>query len=857
MADSGDSSGSFRGRRAGTSTRFASDPSGLDWRHLLDIGIGALERGWITPECLTHVVTLFRSGAYDNPHDVWLKANVLTVEQANELVRPIDVTFSQALYGAGVSSGTRYVVERGLSEGGMGRVLICQDRALGRRVAVKALRHDLETPEYARSLAREARVTGNLEHPNIIPVYDAGVADDEGPFYVMRLVEQYSLEHVLAGLRTREPSLQGTWTLHRLLRTFIQVCQAIHYAHCRGVIHCDIKPDNILLGSFGEVLVSDWGMAYSRDHGGFIGGGTPAYMAPEQFDGSLVFDARTDVFALGVVLYRILALRSPFRGTHASEILRRRQEVQVPPLPSSVAPTDRLVPVDLECIAMKAMDLDPGKRFASAEQIVNAVESFLEGTVDREQRQRRAAGLVAQGDELAARYHETREERQKLAGELATLSFSVDPWASIDERRRVWDAEDELAIVDALLVRTLQEAISSYDQALSEQPKHAAARSGLARLYADRVERARERRADLDRLFFEGLLRQYDDDGILLRAGGRPGWLNISLPGDVADIALAPIEERDRQLALGPQRRLRKSALEAVPAAPGSYVLLVTTKGRRLRIPVVVRGDRETEVVIDGDAVAALADDESYIPGSVAALGSELGDNRILRDVDVPPFCIQTFPVTFGEYLEFIEAIRVQDPDRALRLVPHARPDAPLWSMGRSAFVPTGGLADLGLTAETWSKVPVFGIDARSAMEFAEWLSARTGRAYRLPTEIEWEKAARGVDGRRYPWGDRFESIFCKMMHSRPGPAVPEPVGTFPSDESPYGVRDMAGGIADWCTPIAAEGNKIAATVMMMASRGGAWCDSDTDCAVTARRRVPIEQRSIRLGVRLVRDLVR
>jgi serine/threonine-protein kinase len=825
---------------------------------MLDMGIGALERGWITPEALTNAVTLYRTGAYDNAHELWVKSSLLTMEQANELYRPVDVSFTEALYGErnDAAAGHRYVVERTLSEGGFGRILICQDRALGRRVAIKALRHDLHDNEHARSLAREARVTGNLEHPSIIPVYDAGIAEDEGPFYVMRLVEQYSLEHVLSSLRKREPTISATWTLSRLLRTYIQACQAVHYAHSRGVIHCDLKPSNILLGSFGEVLVSDWGMAYSRDHGQFIGGGTPAYMAPEQLDESVfVFDARTDVFALGVVLYRILALRSPFRGTHVSEVLRQRQEDQVPPLPSSVAPADRPVPAELEDIAMQAMEADPAKRQPSAEALARAIEAFLEGTLEREHRQRRAAGLVEQGDELAARYHETREEWQKLAGELATLSLSVDPWQPLDERRKVWDAEDELAIMDALLVRTLQEAISSYEQALVEQPKHPAARSGLARLYADRVERARERRADFDRLYFEGLLRQYDDDGILLRAGGRPGWLNISLPDDVEDIALAPVEERDRQLITGAERRLRRSALEAVPAAPGSYVLHVRLRGRRLRIPVLVRGDRETEVRVELDPADMPREDEIYIPGGVASLGAELGGHRVLRDQHVPSCFIQTFPVTFGQYLEFLESVRRHEPDRVAQLLPHAREDAPLWTIGAGGLTPTRALADVGMRPDSWASIPVFGIDGMSAMEYADWWSARTGKRYRLPTEAEWEKAARGVDARRYPWGDRFEALFCKMMHSRPGRPVPEPVGTFASDVSPYGVRDMAGGIADWCTPVTPETAR-GEHGTLLASRGGAWCDADTDCTLTARRRVAIEERSYRLGMRLVRDVL-
>lgn len=822
----------------------------MDWRSVLEIGVAALERGWIAPEGLTRAIELFRKDIYNSPRELWTASGLLSKEQAEKLYRPTEASFTEALMAesSSDSSGARYVVESTLNEGGMGRILVCHDRALGRRVAMKALRHEVQTPEHARMLAREARVTGNLEHPSIIPVYDVGVSEQDGPYYVMRLVEQQTLDHVITKLRDRDPAYVATWTLSRLLRVYIQVCQAVHYAHSRQVVHCDLKPSNILLGAFGEVLVIDWGLAYARHDRSVITGGTPAYMAPEQLTDADTYDARTDVFALGGILYRILSLRSPFRGTHTSELMRQRKLGAPPPLPCTVAPADRVVPAVLEEIAMKALESDPNQRFSSVEELASAIESFLEGTREREQRAHRADGLVAQGDELAVRYHETREERSKLATELAALALTVAPWAPLEERRRVWDLEDELAVVDGLQLRVLQESISSYEQALAESPKHAAARSGLARLYADRVERARERRAELDRLYFERLVRQYDDDGILVRGGGRPGWLHLEIIGDVEDITLAPIEERDRQLVGGTGRRLRRSALDAVPAAAGSYLLTLSVSGHRLQVPIVVRGDRETHLLVDLTGDGAPREDEVYIPAGAAALGHDLGGNVELADIYVPAFYIQRFPVTLGTYREFLETVLREDRQRVERLIPSVRGGVPLWTVGPDGLVATDE-ADI-ISGATWAQLPVFGVDARCAIEFAQWWSARTGHTYRLPTEHEWEKAARGVDGRRYPWGDRFESIFCKMLHSRPGQAAPEPVGTFALDVSPYGVRDMAGGIADWCTqkPFDVKSADV------LASRGGAWCDSAADCAVNVRRPVQAEERSVRLGFRLVRE---
>jgi serine/threonine-protein kinase len=818
-------------------------------------GLSALERGWIDADTFIRAMVLFRTGTFTDARNVWLDLAVLTGEQLDELAQrgtdPRTPRIGYAEPGDPHAAGARYIVEQALNEGGMGRIFVCVDRAMGRRVALKALRPELGAPEHVELLAREARVTGNLEHPSIIPVYDVGVSESARPFYVMRLVDQPSLEDVLGKLLRGDATITATWSLSRRLRTFVQVCQAVHYAHTRDVIHCDLKPANILLGAFGEVLVGDWGLAYARQEGSLTLGGTPAYMAPEQSTGSHEIDERTDVFALGAVLYHMVTLKPPYAGDTPSSVLFGRMEQSSPPLPSIAAPPDRPVPAELDEITMRAMALEPAARFPSAQALADAVDSFLEGTRDREQRQRRADLLVEQGDDLAARYHEALAERPKLATELAVLSFMIDPWEPLEQRRRVWDAEEEVEVFDAFQVRILQEAIGSYEQALVECPGHPAARRGLALLYADQVQGARERKSTMDRIYYEGLLRQYDDEGTLVRAGGRPGRLAVDIQGPVDEVVLATLEEQDHQMVTGSEQPLEPRGGDAVVVAPGSYILLLRAGEHRMRVPVLIRGDRETQVALDVDAAGKPADGETFIAGGAAALGQESpgATSRGVNDVHVPSFFIQTFPVTFGSYLQFVESVLAEAPGRATKLIPLAREGAPLWLASKRGLVPTLLHDELGLTADTWRNTPVFGIDADCARAYSEWWSRRTGRKYRLPTEHEWEKAARGVDGRRYPWGDRFEAVFCKMKLSRPGRSLPEPIGAFPSDVSPYGVRDLAGGVSDLCTLVTPGG-----TTTQFTSRGGAWCDADADdCATTSNRRVQADERSVRVGFRLVR----
>jgi eukaryotic-like serine/threonine-protein kinase len=262
----------------------------------------------------------------------------------------------------------RYVRLRTLGSGGMGDVFECMDHRLGRRVAVKMLRREHESDALAVAmLDREARVTGSLEHPNIIPVYDAGREAGTKPFYAMRLLPQTSLDEVLKRLRARDTEARREYTLGRLLRLFFQVCQAVEYAHSRGVIHCDLKPGNILLGSFGEVLVADWGLAYSQKDASTYRGGTPGYMAPEQLEPSpRGIDARTDVFALGAILYELVSHHPAFpdaldsiayagigadRNTNR-ELSPKSTPLRIPPAPSAIAP-ERAIASELDSICLR------------------------------------------------------------------------------------------------------------------------------------------------------------------------------------------------------------------------------------------------------------------------------------------------------------------------------------------------------------------------------------------------------------------------------------------------------------------------------------------------------------------------
>jgi eukaryotic-like serine/threonine-protein kinase len=194
--------------------------------------------------------------------------------------------------------GDRYEITGRVGRGGMGSVYTAVDRTLSREVAVKVLGSARSDPEAASRLLSEARILARLEHPGIVPVHDAGVLADGRVFYVMKLVRGQRLSEAIPP----EASIS-----HRL-ELFLRICDAVSFAHAHGIVHGDLKPENIMLGSFGEVLVLDWGVAAvlsrSTDHP--VIAGTPGFMPPEQAAGEPTVDARADVYALGALLEAML-----------------------------------------------------------------------------------------------------------------------------------------------------------------------------------------------------------------------------------------------------------------------------------------------------------------------------------------------------------------------------------------------------------------------------------------------------------------------------------------------------------------------------------------------------------------------
>jgi serine/threonine-protein kinase len=315
--------------------------------------------------------------------------------------------------GSPTAPGGRFRVLRPHAQGGLGVVSVAMDEELHREVALKEIQERYASESEPRSrFLLEAEITGSLEHPGIVPVYGLGHHPDGRPFYAMRFVRGESLKDAIAGFhggngssgetdgarKASRESLAHSVQFRRLLTRFLDVCNAIAYAHSRGVLHRDLKPGNILLGPFGETLVVDWGLAKvvgraddapgssgeatlrppsASGVGETIAGtviGTPAYMSPEQADGRVEsLGPATDVYGLGVTLYMVLTGRAPFHGGNVNEILAkvRRREF---PRPRSVAPS---VPKALEAVCLKAMAREQSNRYSNPRALAEDIEHWL------------------------------------------------------------------------------------------------------------------------------------------------------------------------------------------------------------------------------------------------------------------------------------------------------------------------------------------------------------------------------------------------------------------------------------------------------------------------------------------------
>ncbi len=363
-----------------------------------------------------------------------------------------------------------------LAEGGMGIVKLARQESLGRTVVVKTMRGDYELAA-AEDILREAWATGALEHPNIVPVHDVRVGDDGTPIIVLKRIEGDSWTTLMHDAELLGERFGVRDVLDWNLNVLSQVCQAVRFAHSRDILHRDLKPDNVMVGAFGEVYLVDWGIALSL--GGDVTdcplssvknqssmAGTPCYMAPEMLGGAPL-DVRTDIYLLGALLFEILAQRPPHRTSSLADIMEDIRK-STPDLPDSAPPI-------LAEMVKRAMAKLPGDRFSSADDFADALQLFQQ-TRGSQLLAEEADDRLVQLEALLQTYEPDPQEVHRLFGAIRFgYETAIDAWAENDSAlRRLNDtrirmAEYELRLGNATAAHGLLQEIHNAPKELSER----------------------------------------------------------------------------------------------------------------------------------------------------------------------------------------------------------------------------------------------------------------------------------------------------------------------------------------------------------------------------------------------------
>jgi WD40 repeat protein len=564
------------------------------------------------------------------------------------------ITAAPVTSGLSVVPGDHYQRGEELARGGLGRILRGRDRRLGRPVAIKELLR--ETPMTRARFAREAQITARLQHPGVVPIYEAGVWPSGEPFYAMRLVAGRPLSAAIGEAATLTARLG-------LLSRLLVVAETMAYAHSQNVIHRDLKPSNILVGDYGETVVIDWGIAKDLGepdedaadvlaplipdltHDGQVMG-TPWYMAPEQARGEIT-GKPADVYALGAILYHLLAGKPP-HGETPGVVQAVAAGVEPPPLASRVDG----VPPDLVAIVDKALAADPGQRYPSAAELADDLRRFLAGQLVSVHRYR-PADLVRR---FVARHKAAVTIGAGAAAALLVVGAIsvVNVVAARDEARRL----ETLATIRAdEVTRQRDELIlAQAEGALDRDPT--AALGWLKKYPASGADWSRARSIAADAQS-RGVARQviHHAEAIYATSLSADGRTLVVAGHDTVTIRDAGSGEPRASFHLAAARRAAVSADGSRVAAfgiedsdvrlwskKGDVVRLAGHRGPLLEVAISADGERVVAVGTDGSVLAWLGGGPPRVvrPAAVASHAlfndtrhlASLGTDGVLRVLD-------------------------------------------------------------------------------------------------------------------------------------------------------------------------------------------------------------------------------
>ena len=769
----------------------------------------------------------------------------------------------------------RYPVLGPLGAGGMGEVLAVRDRELEREVAIKVVRDARISPAALARFVDEARLTGQLEHPGVVPVYELGW--DAGlPYFTMKRVQGQTLADRLDAMRDG-PLAPGE--LHSLLQILLRVADTLAYAHAQGVIHRDLKPANIMTGEFGEVYVMDWGLGkrlgveadpesaaegsvQARPHDGGAATtrlladsatrdgdvvGTPAYMPPEQAAGRVAeIDQRSDVYALGAILYEILAGRPPHGGGTRWHAIARAAEGTLEP-PSTLVP-DRAIPRELEAIALRAMAHDPADRYPTAGAMRADLDRYLAGGMVSAARYtpiqalrhwarrhrafvRVAAAVLATGVAVGGAF--AHRERRRVAAHLARLEVA---------RARVEALEPRAALDAVGATLAGASAAVELEPSIDELRRYAEHLAMLGRIAEAQAELARL--APTDELARRGLHEVYLAMGATAERArdyalaelvlGQAIALGLGDERPAAHLAhvRAAREARARRHAEAIERRLRQADAgeleeELVYRLATSELASYRSRATVERLCAELVAARLELLFATREAlmpVIAAEDATAGSPTGVAAL-----DTWLAWQVPTPvvgPRPPDPDPAQ-QSLVERALTRLVSDEARRVRRTTRVRPWPELLAAAQARVLAAKGphrATRLRLSAEVLGMLgePAGATDALAGYLWAEWdehraMSAGRALAWLTPRSARAASLLRELAGldetstapRRWGVNTRWWQEVARDLaraHRGEGSTEPEPAGREPTDAASYVIRglardaqgDRAGALADY-----------------------------------------------------------
>ncbi len=635
--------------------------------------------------------------------------------------------------------------------------------------------------------------------------------------------------------------------------------------------------------------------------------GTVAYMSPEQARGELdALGPTSDVYSLGAMLYELLSGRPPYLGESPLDVIQQvlagkplsvcrmvgddeavETRVSMSPLDdfsnhqlSALSNQNSRIPEDLRALCEKAMSRRREDRFPTAAGLAHEVGRWLDGAQRRERAETVLASVQKLPEEVSSQRHEASALRAKATAYLA----EIKGYEEAERKRPGWRMQDEAYALECSADLKELEYIQGLRGALAHDPELPEAYAGLAAFYHRQHLEAEAKGDARAATQSELLLRALDRRGEY--AAYLRGYGAVTLVTDPEDavVSLYNFERSDRRLIPMWNRQFGRVSPIEMPLLPGSYLLKLTAVGRsEVSYPVAIaRGEHWTGIrpgeqspfPIRLPGRLELEPDDCYIPAGWFWSGGDLEayNSHPGRRVWLDPIIMKRFPVTNWEYLEFLNQLLAQGGEAlALQWAPQAR-GARFGEQGAMVYGrDEHGHFILGqdVDGDEWlPNHPVTMVSWPCAVAYADWMASQSGQPWRLPGDFEWEKGARGVDGRWYPWGHQTDPSWACMMDSHRGKSQPSVVEDYPLDMSVYGLRGMGGNVRQWCLePFTREGTSSGAEGLVTTSletaadahalrldRGGSWDGGPRNQRCAYRSRVIPEMRVGSLGIRLARS---